>query len=102
MVCVRICRLCLFIYLFLWYVSAYVGSVYFFVRLVVCVRVCRLCVFLYLSFWYVGSVYLFVCPCGMCRGMYALCISLSVLVVCVGVCRICVFLCLSCGMCQGM
>ena len=85
----------------------------------VCVRVCRLCVFLYLSFWYVGSVYFFVCPCGMCRGMYALCISLYVLVVCVGVGMLCVSLYLSlwyvsgyvcsvyfficpCGMCQGM
>ena len=52
-----------------------------------------------MSLWYVsgyaGSVYLFICPCGMCHGMYVLSIYLSVLVVCVTVCRLCLFIYLS-------
>ena len=58
-----------------------------------------ICVFLYLSLWYVtgyvGPVYLFICPCGMYQGMYALSIYLSVLVVCVRVYMVCLFIYLS-------
>ena len=72
-VCVGVCMICVFIYLSLWYVPGYVGSVYFFVCPCGMCRVCMLCIFLCLSLWYVsgyvGYVYLFICPCGMCQGI---------------------------------